>query len=218
MKKKYKNIKQKIFDEYSKLALEGNGQLKSVYLFCKKTNIKETEFYDHFGSLNHVRDQIFCQFYNNTYELISNPKEFSSQLPKEKLLSFYFTFFEVLKLNRSYVLLELGEVESNIQKLSILRGLRSLFKKFTTNLIEEGNALKKSNFTKHPSKIFSEGAWIQLLFLMRFWIEDRSPGFEKTDIAIEKSVRSVFDLFDNTPLDSIVDFGKFLWEEKIKTN
>ena len=93
MKKKSKNIKEKIFDEYSKLALEENDQLKSVYLFCKKTNIKETEFYEHFGSLNHVRDQIFCQFYENTYKLISNSKEFSSQLPKEKLLSFYFTFF-----------------------------------------------------------------------------------------------------------------------------
>ena len=218
MKKKSKNIKKKIFDEYSKLSLEENGQLKSVYLFCKKTNIKESEFYEYFGSLNHVRDEIFSQFYKNTYELISNSKEFSTQSPKEKLLSFYFTFFEVLTLNRSYVLIELGEVGSNIQKLSILRGLKSLFKDFTTNLIEQGNALKKSNFAKHPSKIFSEGAWIQLLFLMRFWIEDRSPGFEKTDIAIEKSVRSVFDLFDNTPLDSIVDFGKFLWEEKIKTN
>ena len=218
MKNKSKNTKEKIFDEYSKLALEENGQLKSVYLFCKKTNIKETEFYEHFGSLNHVKDEIFSQFYKNTYELISNSKEFSTQSPKEKLLSFYFTFFEVLTLNRSYVLIELGEVGSNIQKLSILRGLKSLFKDFTTNLIEQGNALKKSNFAKHPSKIFSEGAWIQLLFLVRFWIEDRSPGFEKTDIAIEKSVRSVFDLFDNTPLDSIIDFGKFLWEEKIKTN
>ena len=108
------------------------------FIYFVKTNIKETEFYEHFGSLNHVREQIFCQFYENTYELISNSKEFSSQLPKEKLLSFYFTFFEVLTLNRSYVLLELGEVESNIQKLSILKGLRSLFKKFTTNLIEQG--------------------------------------------------------------------------------
>jgi len=36
-------------------------------------------------------------------------------------------------------------------------------------------------------------------------------------MAIEKSVRTVFDLFDNTPIDSIVDFGKFLWKEKIKT-
>jgi hypothetical protein len=48
-------------------------------------------------------------------------------------------------------------------------------------------------------------------------MEDDSPGFEKTDMAIEKSVRTVFDLFDNTPIDSIVDFGKFLWKEKIKT-
>ena len=147
MKKKSNNLREKIFNEYSKLALEENGQLKSVYLFCRKTNIKETEFYEHFGSLNHVRDQIFCQFYENTYKLISNSKEFSSQLPKEKLLSFYFTFFEVLTLNRSYVLLELGEAGINIQKLSILRGLRSLFKDFTTNLIEQGNALKKLNFT-----------------------------------------------------------------------
>ena len=49
----------------------------------------------------------------------------------------------------------------------------------------------------------------------RFEIIGNYPGLDR---AIEKSVRSVFDLFDNTPLDSIVDFGKFLWEEKIKTN
>ena len=164
MKKKSKNIKAKIFDEYSKLALEENGQLKSVYLFCKKTNIKETEFYEHFGSLNHVREQIFCQFYKNTYELISNSKEFSSQLPKEKLLSFYFTFFEVLTLNRSYVLLELGEVESNIQKLSILKGLRSLFKEFASNLIEQGNALKSLISQSIHQKFFLKGHGFSFYF------------------------------------------------------
>ena len=35
-----------------------------------------------------VRDQIFCQFYENTYKLISNSKEFPSQLPKEKITIF----------------------------------------------------------------------------------------------------------------------------------
>ena len=44
-------------------------------------------------------------------------------------------------------------------------------------------------------------------------MEDSSPRFEKTDMAIEKSVNTIFDLFDNTPLDSIVDFGKFLYKE-----
>jgi hypothetical protein len=75
---------------------------------------------------------------------------------------------------------------------------------------------KQSRFTKHPEALFSEGAWVQLLFLLKFWMEDKSPGFEKTDMAIEKSVQTVFELFDNTPLDSIIDFGKFLWKENFK--
>jgi hypothetical protein len=45
-------------------------------------------------------------------------------------------------------------------------------------------------------------------------LEDSSPDFEKTDMAIEKSVRTVFDLFDSSPVDSVIDFGKFLWKEK----
>ena len=62
--------------------------------------------------------------------------------------------------------------------------------------------------------VFSEATWVQLLFLMKFWKEDNSPGFEKTDMAIEKSVNTVFDVFDNTPLESIIDLGKFLWQNK----
>ena len=33
-------------------------------------------------------------------------------------------------------------------------------------------------------------------------------------MAIEKSVNTVFDVFDNTPLESIIDLGKFLWQNK----
>ena len=54
----------------------------------------------------------------------------------------------------------------------------------------------------------------QFLFLLKFWMEDGSPGFEKTDIAIEKSVTTIFQIFENTPLEKIIDFGKFLYKEK----
>jgi hypothetical protein len=103
-----------------------------------------------------------------------------------------------------------------MQQLMALKGLRVAFKQFASGLIEEGNEHKQSRFTKHPEALFSEGAWVQLLFLLKFWKEDKSPGFEKTDMAIEKSVQTVFELFDNTPLDSIIDFGKFLWKENFK--
>ncbi|MDB4064073.1 TetR family transcriptional regulator C-terminal domain-containing protein [Flavobacteriaceae bacterium] len=209
-------MKQKIYDAYSTQVLEHEKEPKSVYLFCKKNKIEETDFYKSFASLEDIKESIFSKFFDNAYMLISKEKGFDAQVPKEKLLSFYFTFFEVLLINRSYVLFILSNSGEKMKKLSSLRRLRNSFKQFASGLIEQGNTSKQSILTKHPELIFSEGAWLQLLFLLKFWMEDSSPSFEKTDMAIEKSVQTVFELFDNTPLDSVIDFGKFLWNEKFK--
>ncbi|MEL6916867.1 MAG: TetR family transcriptional regulator C-terminal domain-containing protein, partial [Bacteroidota bacterium] len=96
-----------------------------------------------------------------------------------------------------------------------LRGLRSHFKTFSSELIVDANAEKTLKITKHNPRLFSEGAWLQLLFLLKFWMDDSSAAFEKTDLAIEKSVKTIFDIFDNTPLESILDFGKFLYKENL---
>ena len=60
---------------------------------------------------------------------------------------------------------------------------------------------------------FANAAWLQMLCIIRFWLKD-SNGFEKTDVIIEKSINTVFDLFETKPLDSLIDLGKFLWKEK----
>ena len=91
--------------------------------------------------------------------------------------------------------------------------MRVNFKAFATELIEEGN-IEKPSYLQHPPKIFSEAAWVQLGFLLKFWVDDTSESFEKTDQAIEKSVQTAFDVFENTPLSTLIDFGKFLWKEK----
>ncbi len=207
-------MKQKIFEYYIKSVLENDKEPNSVYRFCKDLKIKESEFYKHFASLDYLKSQIFLQFYNNTNSLIQKEKGYISKSPKEKLLSFYFTFFEVLLLNRSYVLFALQGGKNSLDKMVALKSLKLVFKKFAADLIQDGNDLKKSLINKRPEGIFSEGAWIQLMFLLKFWMDDVSPDFEKTDIAIEKSIRTVFDLFDSSPFDSVIDFGKFLWKEK----
>ena len=51
---------------------------------------------------------------------------------------------------------------------------------------------------------------------MKFWLEDSSASFEKTDIFIEKAVNASFDLIDVKPLKGILDFGKFLYKEKMQ--
>jgi hypothetical protein len=129
------------------------------------------------------------------------------------MLSFYFTFFELLGLNRTYVLFALADGFKSPKVLDQLKGLRHSVKSYAKELIADANAEKPVKLTKRSPEVFSEGAWLQLLFLLRFWKQDDSPGFEKTDMAIEKSVNTVFDLFENTPLERVLDFGKFLYKE-----
>ena len=59
---------------------------------------------------------------------------------------------------------------------------------------------------------------MQLLITMRFWMEDASPSFEKTDVFIEKTINTGFDLLDVKPLKSVIDLGKFIFNEKISMN
>ena len=71
---------------------------------------------------------------------------------------------------------------------------------------------KLQNFQE---KAFLEASWIQLLLTLKFWLDDSSPSFEKTDIYIEKSVKASFELMNIAPIDSLIDFGKFIFKEKI---
>ena len=187
----------------------------SVFKFCKAHKISETEFYAHFGSLESLQKEIWISFLNQTMELLDKDEAYSEYGNREKLLSFFFTFFELLGLNRSYILFALGQQGSKMQELEQLKGLRRHLKTFAKELIQEANSEKSNRFTRHNPEVFSEGAWLQLLFLLRFWMRDGSPGFEKTDMAIEKSVNTIFDVFDNTPLERVLDFGKFLYKEHL---
>jgi ubiquinone biosynthesis protein COQ9 len=53
------------------------------------------------------------------------------------------------------------------------------------------------------------------MMTIKFWMEDSSAAFEKTDIFIEKSVNASFELMNVAPMNHLIDFGKFLFKEKI---
>ena len=206
-------LKDSIVTLYMQYVLEHETEPKSIYKFCKINNIKEEDFFSHFGSFETLKEAIWNQFFQNTTQLLQKNKDYANYDSKEKMLSFFYTLFELLTLNRSYVLFTLPNNSSHLKELKQLKGLRKHIKNFASELVEKGNEGKTLKFTKQSPKIYAEGAWIQFLFLLKFWVDDTSPNFEKTDVAIEKSVTIIFDVFDNTPLDSILDFGKFLYKE-----
>ncbi|PQJ31249.1 heat-shock protein [Nonlabens arenilitoris] len=204
-----------VITAYMDYVLEHEKTPKSVYKFAKDNNISEAEFYNFFGNFDGLRKDIWNTFFTMTMDVAHKNEEYAHFSNREKMLTFFYTFFELLTLNRSYVLFTLKENQHMMNKMEQLKGLRKHVKGFAKELIQERNENKTNILLERSETIYSEGAWVQMLFLIKFWMDDDSAGFEKTDMAIEKSVNTIFDVFDNTPLDAVLDFGKFLWKERM---
>ena len=214
-KVKKKPSEDKLIAIYMDYVLVNESTPRSVYKFAKENDITEQEFYEFFGSFDGLRKKIWDKFFDNTLSVMEKSPDYHSFSNREKLLTFFYTFFEVLTANRSYVFYALSEHKDRMKNLEQLKGLRRKMRSFAKELISDGNSEKSFKLFEQSESIFSEGVWVQFLFLLKFWMEDNSPSFESTDVAIEKSVHTVFDLFDNTPLERVVDFGKFLWKERM---
>lgn len=195
---------------YVESVLENNGKPLNVYAFCKQYNIEESEFYAFFGSFDGLRQQIWISFFNNTVSTMQKEPAFDSWSGKNKLLTLYFTLFEILTLNRSYILYSLKDNGEGLKNLADLKPFRETFKTYITTLIES-STVASERIDKIKKPVYAEGAWVQFLFILKYWMDDNSPGFEKTDIVIEKSVNTVVDLFDTKPLENLFDLAKFLW-------
>jgi len=168
---------QYIITKYMNYVLEHEQYPKSVYKFCKEAKIKEEEFYELFGSLDSINKRIWNTFFSTTIDAMNSNKEYDGLSSKDKMLTFFYTFFELLTLNRSYVLLTLRYYEMPLKNLGQLKGVRKHVKNFAKELIEIDNEDKLFRVTRNPVAIYAEGAWFQFLFLLKFWMDDESPGW-----------------------------------------
>ncbi|HRV54375.1 MAG: TetR/AcrR family transcriptional regulator [Mangrovimonas sp.] len=217
MSKKKKITENEIIDFYMQYVLNHGEKPKSVYFFAKENHFEEGEFYLHFSSFEALEKEIFHHFGKHTLDTLNKSEDYSKFDTKNKLLSFYFTFFENLTANRSYVVYSINQHSNKLKNLKTLSKLKTCFTDYISSLNFDMMDTKIENIEKFKSKILVETAWIQLMLTMEFWLKDTSKGFEKTDIFIEKSVNTSFDLIQAAPLKSLVDFGKFLYKEKIHT-
>lgn len=213
--KQNKPDQDRLISLYMEYVLEHGVTPPSVYKFCKLHNIEEEEFYQFYGSFQALEKDIWIRFFEHAMKVMRKSEDYKAFSPREKLLTYFFTFFEMLTVNRSYVLVILSREKAPLKTLKQLAGLRKKVKEFAKELVQEENAEKPVASLKKSEMLFSEAVWVQHLFLLNFWKNDSSVKFESTDAAIEKSVNTLFDLFDTTPLERVFDFGKFLWKENM---
>jgi len=203
---------------YMDYVLEHNHAPKSIYTFSKSNGFEEADFYQFFANFEVLESAIFSLFFTNTLETLETSKDYPTYDSRNQLLSFYFTFFENLTANRSYVVYALNESSNQLENLKKLKGLRSKFLNYIDQLDIEVLQIKNKQLEQIKDNVVQETYWIQLMLTLKFWLDDTSTSFEKTDIFIEKSINASFDLINISPLKSFVDFGKFLIKEKISMN
>lgn len=217
MKNKKEISRDLIFSQYGDFILNHGERPKNVYLFAKEGKFEEQEFYHFFSGFEQIEKEMFDHFFQKSVELVCAETGQEPMSAKEKLLNVYFVFFENLTMNRSIVLKLLGD--SKLQQLKTLETLRSSFFNFIDTLdFKEWKILEKSseNVQKFSQKSRQGALWLHLLSVIEFWKTDQSPDFDKTDIFIEKTIDTGFELLDNEPLRKLMDLGKFLWKEKFK--
>ncbi|MBF00555.1 TetR family transcriptional regulator C-terminal domain-containing protein [Flavobacterium coralii] len=206
--------KSDIIEQYTDYCLSHGTRPATVYKFAKDNGYEEAEFYRFFASFDALEHQYFKEMFDYTLEMLHQSPAYPEYDGTQKLSAFHFTFFELATANRSFIMYLMGDGSHRLRNLLKLKEFRKVFTEYAASVLEKPFEIKHERADKAQGTALKEAAWLQFLSIFKFWMQDTSPGFEKTDVFIEKSVKASSDLVYNTPLQSLFDLGKFIWKEK----
>ena len=210
-----KDARTRILEAFVHHVLETGQEPVSVYKFAQSVGMPEQEFYTYYTSFQGVKGGVWESIFEQTLAEMHAQAAYAHYSAREKLLSFYYTWIEELKKNRSY-LLALYEKQPDFKKVTPqeVQPFKRHFTAFAKTLVQEGKETEQIVERKYVSDRYPEALWLETLFIFQFWLKDTSPGFERTDAAIEKSVNLFFDVVGRNAVDSFVDFAKFLFHSR----
>ncbi len=203
-------------EAYSELLLTTGERPKTVYLFTQELGIEEADFYHYFSSLERLEQEYLVHFFEESLKLAQKIEGYSQMKTKEKLLNLYYIFFENLAMNRSLIKLLIASMPSKYKKL---KALRNAHRNYTATLkIEDWNWFEKlpEKLKSHREYSRQEVLWLHFISVFKFWLDDDSPDFEKTDAYIEKSIDLGWEMAAHSWASKFLDFGKFIWQEKFE--
>lgn len=201
---------EEIKNGYIDYVLTHDEQPKSVYSFVKDLNITEAEFYTYYGSFDSIEKLIWVELTSETLAAIQEQEVWGQYSSRDKMLSFFYSYVELLKRQRSFIVYSLKKHTSGFATPAVLSGVKPVFESFAEGLIADGLETGELAERKFLTRRYKDALWIQYAFIVNFWVNDDSAGFEKTDEAIEKGINVTFDLFQRSPLDNLFEYGKFL--------
>lgn len=195
-------------------ACEQNGHLpQSLKDFATRQGYDLPAVKSLFSTQLILEQQIYCAFFKQSIELLNKDDAYAEYSPQERILAFYYTWFEILEANRKYVELSLKQGLAALARLPKLLPLRYEFCDYIRSLDLPLLTPVLDIFKPIQQGILAEAAWTQFLTLLGYWLQDTSPEKARTDMLIEKSVAAATEVGDALSFTRTVDWVRFWIEE-----
>ena len=201
-------MKNQIVSEYVKYCLKSGNTPANVFLFCETLNLTESEFYQHFSSLEKVEEYVLVSRWEMVASKFASDEQFASYSIAEKMLTLHFAFIESVREIRSYLLWKFKDWKNPMDQIKGLMGLRAAFQSTVLPLLNEASLSGEVPDRKALSTLNVEALGLNLAFVLHFWLNDDSADFERTDACIEKSVQLTMDFVGRNAVDKLFDLGK----------
>ena len=200
---------EKIFDGFVKYVLENKKRPSSILSFVEELKLKEDTFNKYFKSFEQLENDFWKFICERTIQNIQKQEVYQSYSINEKLLAFYFSWIEELTDYREYVTFVMQGEKIYELYPSSFESFKHSFEAFSSQLIEEGISTEEIANRLFIADKYKYVLWYQPVSIVKFWVKDKSNGFEDTDALIEKTVNFSFDLMRSNGMDSFFDLAKF---------
>lgn len=207
--------REKIIKGYIEFELLNGRSPNSVFELTHKLGLEEASFYQCFGSLDALRCAIVTEFLKDTIATLDQDENYTTFSAREKLLALFFTLFEQFQAQRSYLLAKYSDIKKAPENSRDWQDFMKLLTERVDAILSEAKVREEIQDRPVIGQHYGKGYPLVFVYLFRVWVKDDSPEFATTDAAIEKTVNLTFDMLGKSPLDSLIDFGKFAFKTKV---
>ncbi|HRK28601.1 MAG TPA: TetR family transcriptional regulator C-terminal domain-containing protein [Chitinophagales bacterium] len=184
----------------------------TLFRFATTMGIATETIQQHFTTAKAIEQQIWGIFFDQTLKQLSaDANLFENYSAREKMLAFFFTLEEVMGKHREFIAATYPVSWLTFSEPECLSDFKNRFLAFTNQLITQGLDTQEIAWRAILTGRYAGLIWLEVPAIIRFWVNDQSENFEKTDSLIEKTVNFTFDAMGHTVLDSGADLLKFLW-------
>lgn len=175
---------------------------------------EESKSFDDFSNLKDLEQHSWNHLFAEIISELEAQEVYHEYSIRERMLAFFFTLCENLNSVESYAKHYLSAALWPGWTPIALEKASNTFQAYAADMFVLGTDSGEVKQRPMLTEKYPEAAWRMCLIIVEYWRKDKSAEREQTDVMIEKSVNSFFDLTGPLPIDSLIDLGKFIWQRK----